>query len=142
MYKRDEKLIDHTLSLAARSEFRRARMACVATYKHRIIASANNGHKTHPLQGKYNKFRDDYHSDGVVIPKVHAEMACLAILKSMIIKHNINPSEITLYVARSCLDRDRGMARPCKACMQAIKDLGIRRVFYTTDMGVAEETIL
>lgn len=142
MYKRDQKCIDHTLALAAESKFRRARMACIATHKRRIIAEANNGNKTHPMQNKYNIYRDDYHDDGVVMPKVHAEMACLAILKTMIPKHNINPSEITLYVARSCLDRDRGMARPCKACMRAIKDFGIRRVFYTTDMGVAEEYII
>ena len=142
MYKRDQKLINHALSLATESEFRRARMACVATYRRRIIAEANNGNKTHPLQSKYNVYRDDYHNDGVVMPKVHAEMACLASIKSMIQKHNINPSEITLYVARSCLNRDRGMARPCKACMRAIKDFGIRHVIYTTDVGVAEEHIL
>ena len=33
------------------------------------------------------------------------------------------------------------MARPCPACMQAIKDMGIKHIAYTTDDGSANELI-
>lgn len=141
MQNRDKKMIAHALSLASKSEFHRAQMGCVATYRRRVIAEANNSNKTHPLQGKYNVYRDDYHDNGTVIPKVHAEIACLSIVKSLMVKHDINPADITLYVARSCRNRESGLARPCKACMRAIKDMGIKKVFYTTDVGIAEEYI-
>ncbi len=32
-----------------------------------------------------------------------------------------------------------GMARPCPACMAAIKELGIKNIYYTTDNGYAYE---
>lgn len=31
------------------------------------------------------------------------------------------------------------MARPCPACMSAIKELGIKNIYYTTDNGYAYE---
>lgn len=33
------------------------------------------------------------------------------------------------------------MARPCASCMQAIKDLGIREIYYTTNDGYSYEKI-
>jgi tRNA(Arg) A34 adenosine deaminase TadA len=44
-----------------------------------------------------------------------------------------------LYVYRIRKTKEFGMARPCPSCMQAIKDFGIRTIFYTTDDGYAEE---
>ena len=34
-----------------------------------------------------------------------------------------------------------GMARPCASCMQAIKDLGIREIYYTTNDGYSYEKL-
>ena len=33
------------------------------------------------------------------------------------------------------------MARPCPACMAAIKDFGIKNIYYTTDDGMAYENV-
>ena len=33
------------------------------------------------------------------------------------------------------------MARPCNACLAAIKDLGIRNIYYTTDDGFVHEKL-
>ena len=33
------------------------------------------------------------------------------------------------------------MSRPCPSCMAAIKDLGIRNIYYTTDDGFSHEII-
>ena len=32
-----------------------------------------------------------------------------------------------------------GMCRPCPSCMAAIKDLGIKHIYYTTDDGLVYE---
>lgn len=34
-----------------------------------------------------------------------------------------------------------GMSRPCPSCMAAIKDLGIRNIYYTTNDGYIYERI-
>lgn len=33
------------------------------------------------------------------------------------------------------------LARPCPSCMAAIRDIGIKHVYYTTDDGYAYEKI-
>lgn len=34
-----------------------------------------------------------------------------------------------------------GLARPCPACMAMIKNLGIKKIYYTTDDGFAFEQL-
>lgn len=50
-------------------------------------------------------------------------------------------SRASIYVYRQLKDGSLGMCRPCKACMALIKNLGIRKVYYTTYDGYAEEYI-
>jgi deoxycytidylate deaminase len=33
------------------------------------------------------------------------------------------------------------MARPCQSCMAAIKDLGIKEIYYTSDEGFVYEKL-
>ena len=46
------------------------KIGCVVVYKHRIISSGFNHHKTNPLQKKYNKYRFD---EDTGFHSVHAE---------------------------------------------------------------------
>lgn len=46
-----------------------------------------------------------------------------------------------LYIYRTRKDIVCGMARPCASCMQAIKDLGIREIYYTTNDGYSYEKL-
>ena len=47
-----------------------------------------------------------------------------------------------VYVApRTRFDKEFGMCRPCSSCMAAIKDLGIKHIYYTTDYGFCYEKI-
>ena len=34
------------------------------------------------------------------------------------------------------------MSRPCPSCLVAIKDMGIKHIYYTTDDGFAYEQII
>ena len=64
-------------------------------------------------------------------------MMALAKLQKM----DVKMSEVTFYIVRMCKARPYGLARPCEACMQALKAAGVRDIRYTTDVGVAREWI-
>ena len=52
-----------------------------------------------------------------------------------------NFRKVKLYIYRVRCDQLHSLARPCRSCMEAIKDLGIRHVYYTTDDGFAYERV-
>lgn len=116
------------------SDYQKVHIGCVAVYQGNIISIACNTNKTHPMQKYYNRYREE--SD-VMIPKLHAEINCLNQLKHL----NINFSKVKLYIYRIRNDRPYGMARPCPSCMAAIRDLGIRDIYYTTNDGYVYERI-
>lgn len=66
---------------------------------------------------------------------MHAEMELISKIRYL----DINFSEVEIYVYRETKSGRRAMARPCAACTKALKDLGIKKVFYTTDDGFCEE---
>jgi deoxycytidylate deaminase len=122
--------------MAEMSDFRRAPVGCVAVIGNKVFATGFSQHKTHPLQMYYNRFRD-FSSQTDIEHKMHAEMVVISQLRMK----NIDFSKISIYVYRLCRSRDAGIARPCNACMRALKNLGIKNVFYTTDFGYAYEHI-
>ena len=122
--------------VAKQSQYLKFHVGCVITYKGMVIATGVNSNKTHPMQNEYNKYRiespEDYDA------KCHAEIAALLHIKDK----SLDAKKMRLYVYRIMKNRDFGMARPCPSCMQAIKDFGIRTIFYTTDTGYAEEQLI
>lgn len=114
------------------SDHKHYKIGAVVVMNHRIISSASNSNsKTHPLQKKYNKYR--FTDDGD--HKQHAELAALVPL----IRDGIDLSNAAIYVYRVHKNGTLAMSRPCPSCMQLIKDVGIKRVFYTTENGYAYE---
>ena len=118
------------------SNFARVHVGCIAVYQGTIIGIGCNTNKTHPTQKYYNKFRGGGKVD-TLLPKLHAEIHCLNSIRHM----DINFAKVKLYVYRVRNDQPYGMARPCPSCMAAIRDLGIRHVYYTTDDGFAYENV-
>ena len=104
-----------------------------------VIASASNSCKTNPVQKEYNrKYRVFRKSEKPINDSVHAEIACL-----LSVRQDIDWKKAKLYIYRICVGKPHGygMARPCEACMSFIKEKGIRKIFYTTDDGFAQERI-
>lgn len=130
----DYKYFTKAREVALISEFPKVHIGCVAVYKGVIIALGCNCNKTHPTQKFYNRHR--IQSD-TLLPKLHAEINCLNQLRYM----DIDFSKVKLYIYRARTDREYSMARPCPSCMAAIKDLGIRNIYYTTDNGLAKERL-
>ena len=130
----DYRYFDKARKVANISDFYKTHVGCVAVYQGQLIGLGCNCNKTHPMQKFYNKYREE--SDAM-LPKLHAEINCINQLKHL----NINFSKVKLYIYRIRKDQPFGMARPCASCMAAIKDLGIREIYYTTDNGYAYERL-
>ena len=135
----DYKFFDQAKKISETSDFKKAHVGCVAVYKGNVIAVGCSTNKTHPAQKYYNQFRIPEGEDVSMasIPKLHAEINCLNQLKHM----NVNFAKVKLYIYRKCHDRPFGIARPCPSCMAAIKDFGIRDIYYTTNDGYAYEKL-
>lgn len=130
----DYKYFDKARQAALISDFHKTHIGCVAVYQGTIISIGCNCNKTHPMQKKYNKFRK--RSDGL-LPKLHAEINCINSIKHL----DINFSKVKLYIYRIRKDQPYGLARPCPSCMAAIRDLGIRDIYYTTNDGYVNERL-
>lgn len=110
-------------------------LGAAVVYKGVLLAVGYNSNKTSPVQKEYNKQRD-FDVD-TAINSLHAECACLNKIRRL----NIDFSKAVLFVYRERKNGKRAMARPCRACMQYVKDLGIKHVYYTTDDGWAHEIV-
>lgn len=120
--------------IAAISDYKKQHIGCIAVYHRSIIGIGYNCNKTHPTQKVYNRYR--IHSDSM-LPKLHAEINCINQIKYL----NVDFSKVKLYIYRIRHDQPFGISRPCPSCMAAIKDLGIRNIYYTTNDGYVYERL-
>lgn len=134
MTKSDYRYLYKAGQLAQLSDYHKAPTGCIAVYHGNIIATGYNCNKTHPTQKLYNRFREQQNT---LPPKLHAEISCINSMKNL----NIDFSKVKLYIYRIRRDQPFGLSRPCPSCMAAIKDLGIRDIYYTTNEGCTHERI-
>lgn len=116
------------------SDYPRHHIGCVVVYKGKVISTGYNCTKTHPLQKAYNKER---FPEDCSPHSMHAETHALCSIRGM----DIDWNKAVIYNYREHKDGSLGLARPCKSCMKLIRDMGIRKVCYTTNEGMAEEEI-
>lgn len=76
----------------------------------------------------YNKYR---RRPVELPPKLHTEINCLNSIKQ----------KIKLYIYRIKKHQSFVISRPCSSCMAAIKDLGIKNIYYTTNNGFVYKRI-
>lgn len=123
------------------------RVGAVIVCHGEIVGMGHNENKTDPQQKAYNRrcranFR---HLGGQYHPHLDGIHAELAAMKSVPwnVAHDIRWNKACIYVVRLApgLHNGYGMARPCPACMYAIREIGIRHIVYTTNDGIAKETI-
>lgn len=130
--------------VAEKSDYQQ-RVGAVIVCHGEIVGMGHNENKTDPQQKAYNRrCRADFrvfeyhpHLDGI-----HAELAAIKSVPWNV-AHDIRWNKACIYVVRLApgLHNGYGMARPCPACMYAIREIGIRHVVYTTNDGIAKETI-
>ena len=56
-------------------------------------------------------------------------------------KCNTDLTDAKIYVYRENKNGELRMCRPCPACMEIIKERGIRDIYYTTGDGYCHERI-
>ena len=117
-------------------------IGAVLVYKNKIIANGWNTKKTNPIQYQYNKYREltskserNYSADNH-LPCIHAEMKCLIDTKDI----DIDWSKVSIFVYRESCNKTR-MCKPCPSCAKALKDRGIKHIYYTTEKGYNYEQL-
>lgn len=115
------------------SDFHAHHVGCVITLGNKMLAASWNTEKGHPIQSAYNKYRG--FSDGV--GKLHAEMRSLSQIRHLDLPWN----RLEVYVWRNTKDGKPALAKPCNACMAALKDAGIKHIYYTDDDSFHYENI-
>jgi len=129
---------DKAKNISYLSDFKQVHIGCVAVYKKHIIGIGYNTNKTHPLQDHYNKYRNLTWNNGTKPKaKIHAEMMCILNIKGL----NIDFSKVRLFIYREDKNGNIALSKPCKACYNAIKDLGIKEINYTIYNGYRKETL-
>ena len=95
--KSDYRYFEKAHQAALISDFNKTHVGCIAVYQGNIIAIGCNTHKTHPRQQYYNQFRTIRYSDSKYLPKMHAEIHCLNVIRNL----DINFAKVKLYVYRT-----------------------------------------
>jgi deoxycytidylate deaminase len=135
--KQQLKWFDRAAEIAGLSKFDKYHLGCIAVLKNKIIAASPNKLKTHPKQAEFDRFRNfNCTSDLKNMHSLHAEIACLSM-----IKQDICYKDLELYIVRLRRQGDFGLARPCCACMNFIRQKGIRHIYYSTNSGFVYEQL-
>jgi tRNA(Arg) A34 adenosine deaminase TadA len=124
-------------NLAKRESFKstsKFRLGAVVVDKRKNVlgVAANSMTKTHTAC-KHLKGRGT--NEDTAYPFLHAEIRALLGLR---IEDTQGGS---IYVYRQRKDGTIGNARPCPGCLQVIKELGIRRIYFTVDNGYKQEEV-
>lgn len=128
-----DRFLNIARDLSINSKFRKNKMGAILVIKGRIVAKGFNSTKSHPLQKYYNIERTDI-TEGAP-HYLHAEMDVLKRVKDQ----NLKNAELFVYHVNK--HGEQKMARPCAACMKAIKEKGIEVIHYSTPDGLATEHI-
>ena len=107
------------------------KLGAVAIYNNKVLAYGWNSSKTSSLQARYNCIRG---FDGYTFKStVHAEMMVVSKIRYL----DIDFKDVRIFIWRG---KDQpSMSKPCAACEKALRDLGIRKVFYTGNNSYIEE---
>lgn len=139
----DMRMFEKAYEIAGESDFETFHLGAVITYKRHIVSMACNTRKTSPHQKYYNRrYREFRRGTTPAVHTLHAEMRALNLIPYPLGK-DMDWSKVNVYIYRIApgLPNHRGLARPCPACMAALRDCGVRNIYYTTDNGFAYERI-
>lgn len=131
MTKRQLSYFKQAKDASYQSDFPRVHIGAVVVNKHKVISKGcNSATRTHRIQAELNKKRFSEDSVGML----HAEVAAL-----LSVVNKVDLTGATIYVYRENMLGDIAMCRPCKGCMSFIRACGIKKIYYTTSEGFAEE---
>lgn len=138
----DKRMFNKAKEVAETSTYKLHSIGCVVVYKKKIVSMAANSCKSHPMQKKYNKYRNFNRTEKPIHDGGHAEILALSRI-SYPIEQEIEWSKVKIYIYRISPGHESGMglARPCPACLQAIRDKGIKDIYYTGNASYIYERL-
>ena len=108
--------------LSYKSDYPPHKLGAVVVRKNSIVGIGFNKTKTHPKAK--TRFKT-----------IHAEMA--AILNCQ----QEDLSGCSIYVYRETKDKQLALAKPCECCLELIRQVGIKDIYYTDTDGFKYERI-
>ena len=114
------------------SDYPKINIGAIIVYKNQIISVGYNICKSNPTQMRYNMYRNMNGRNYDVRARnnfLHAEMKCLIETKDV----DIDWSKASIFVYREHCDGSKALSRPCPSCYQAIKERGIKNIYYSID---------
>ena len=123
------------------SDYDRTKFGCVIFYKSRILATGWNMKKSNPLQLRYNRLKANCSK---LKNSTHAEIDAILNFarKQLGREERYSRSDLSIFIYRENSAGKLAIARPCVSCYQAIKDFGIKDIYYTGDGSIIHEIIL
>lgn len=114
-----------------KSDFNKYALGAVAIYGNKVLAYGWNSDKTSSIQARYNFERgfDGYEYKS----SIHAEMMVVNKIKYL----DIDFSTVKIFVWRG--KHGPLISKPCAACEKAMRDLGIRKIYYTGNSSYIKE---
>ncbi len=103
--------------LARESNHPKHKLGCVIVKGGRIVSSGFNRINVHNSRHNYRRY----------VCSIHAEQAA--------IRPNSSYDGASLYVARIGRAGNYLLSKPCEHCLNLIKSVGIRKIFYTDSNG-------
>lgn len=110
--------------------YNKIKVVAFLIYKNKILSFGVNSEKTSLYQYKMRRQAQVNDSD-FVYDKTHAEIAAIK---------KIHPSfsnweHVEIFICSKKKDSSLRLSRPCPICEKTIKDMGIKKVYYTNSYG-------
>lgn len=132
------RLINLSEDIESDRPYGKIKMVAFLVYKNRILSFGVNSEKTSLYQYKM-RCKADVDQSKFIYDKTHAEIAAIK---------KIHPSfndweHVEIFIISKKKDNSFRLSRPCPICEKTIKDLGIKKVYYTNSYGgVTKEIFL
>lgn len=123
--KRETRFYQKAKQVSKASTRKKAKIGAIIVIGNYIVSDGVSREKTHPIQYRYDRMMD-YHSHR---GNLHAE------IDALISSGRTDLTGADVYVYREDKNGDIANCRPCVSCTQALKDAGIKHVYYTTREG-------
>lgn len=125
-----ERLINLSDDIESDRPYGRVKMVAFLVYKGKLLSFGVNSEKTSLYQYRMRK-KFNVDDSNFIYDKTHAEIAAIK---------KIHPSfdnweHVEIFIVSKKKDNTFRLSRPCLICEKTIKDLGIKKVYYTNSYG-------
>lgn len=127
--RREQRFFKKAREASSRSNHYKAKIGAVIVTGNYVLSYGYNQEKSHPKQHLYDRKMHYYGSRS----NLHAE------IDALISSGRVDLTGAEIYIYREDKKGNLANCRPCVSCTQALKDAGVRHIYYTHKEGFAYE---